>query len=128
MNRHFLRLACIAFVAAMALGCDSHGSPVALEAPDRALDRAGAIHGTVSLGGSPVGGARVSLWEEVGDTRDEDLALILTATSGMDGLFTFAGVPRGQYLVTALVGGASCVGERVYVPGGQTAAAAIACT
>lgn len=117
MKRLFLRPACLACVAAMTLGCDS-GGPVEPDPDGNPGPQTGTIQGTVTIGGSAMGGAQVSL-TGAGVTR--------TATSGTDGAFAFADLPPGSYTLTAAAAGATCESASAAVQAGQTAMAHIAC-
>jgi uncharacterized protein (DUF2141 family) len=112
MKRLFLRLACLAFVVAIALSCDStHSNPV-----DPGLS--GAIQGTISMGDSPLFGIQVSLEGPAGNR---------TASTGANGSFTFADLPPGAYTVTANVAEATCNSASAAVQAGQTAQVNIDC-
>jgi TolB protein len=115
MNRLFLRLACLAFVMGMVVRCDSNRGPVApeLEAP-----QSGAIHGIVSIGGSPIGGVQVSLTGP-GATR--------TAMSGTNGGFAFTGLQPGVYTVRATLAGATCTPTTAIMEAGEAITTNIEC-
>lgn len=124
MKRLFLRLACIAFVAAMALRCDtrspvdpdSSGSPPT-EAPPIQTQMA-SIRGTVMAGVSPLRTA-VSITGP-GITR--------TAwSSSVDGAFIFVNLRAGVYTMTTAPPGFTCESATVDVLAGQIGTASIAC-
>lgn len=124
MNRLFLRMACIAFVTAMALGCDT-GNPLNLPpegTPPTGTPPDGApivsIRGTVVAGGSTIL-TQVSLTGS-GISR--------TAWSSvLDGTFIFVDLPPGVYIVTATPTGFACESATAEVEVGKTVTASIAC-
>jgi hypothetical protein len=119
MNRLFLRLACLPFVVATALRCDT-GNPVDLDSngtPPDATPMA-SIRGSVMVDGSGISGAHVSL------TR---AGIARTRISAADGAFMFSDLSPGAYSLTAAVAGLTCEPASADVQAGQTATASIAC-
>jgi hypothetical protein len=124
MNRLYLRLACLAFVIAVALRCDT-GNPVDLdstgtpptETPPTETPMA-SIRGTVMAGGSPISGALIIL-NGPGITR--------AVTTELDGAFTFAALPSGVYIVTASLTGVPCGSTTAVLKAGETVTTSISC-
>ena len=114
MNRPFLGLACLALLLAMVQRCDT-GTPGDL---DSSGARMGTIRGTVMVGGSPLGGAQVSLTGTV-VTRE--------ATTGTDGAFGFADLPAGLYTVAVSLAGVACESATAEIAAGETVTTSIAC-
>ncbi|HEU4464457.1 MAG TPA: carboxypeptidase regulatory-like domain-containing protein [Gemmatimonadota bacterium] len=115
MSSHFGQLACLGLVWAMALGCDSNGTPVD---PDSGQAQTAAIHGIVLTGGSPVGGVQIVL-NGPGLTR--------AATTANDGTFTFGDLPPGVYVVSASLANATCVSTTADMKAGESIATRIEC-
>lgn len=124
MNRLFLRLACLVFIVAIALRCDT-GGPVELDSngnPPTGTPPTGtpmaSIRGTVMAGSSPISGALIVL-NGPGITR--------AVTTEIDGAFTFADLPAGVYIVTASLDGITCGSRTADMKAGETVTTSISC-
>lgn len=115
-SRLLLRLVCLVIVVEMGLSCDSHGGPFD---PDSVGPRTGAIHGTVSIGGSPVDGAQVSL------TGPGGIREVITVASGE---FAFDNLPAGLYTLAGSLGGVACETESAHIQSGNIVTASIDCS
>lgn len=109
-----MRFACLAFVLAAVMRCESAGSSP-LGSPGILM---ATIKGFVTNGGSPISGAEVSLTGP-GITR--------TASSGTNG-FTFADLLPGSYTLTVVFPGLICQPATVETTAGGTVTANVACT
>lgn len=119
MNRTFLRAGCLLFVAAMAFRCDT-GSPVDRDPNGNPPSETpiASIRGTVTIDGTAIIGARVSLTGP---------AVERWTTTGANGSFTFEDLPRGTYSLTAVPPGFACDSAAAEVETGETVPVSIVC-
>jgi hypothetical protein len=118
MKRIFLRLACLGFVTAMALRCDT-ANPMDLDSngnPPDATGTSGTITGTVTAGGAPISGMRIVL---------SPLGRI--ATTNEAGVFDLTSVPAGDYTVSAVPQGTNCEPVSISLEVNQTAIVDLLC-